>query len=130
MKALLILVLVGVVAFLAYRNHEKDQAVQMLANEQAAKENVRHEDEMQDKVRKAFAEKEAAVREAQILKRERDEARQEVTAANQEIARLTRTTPKPASWFERRLEENSGRLSSTPAPSNSPRRPGAPVAPN
>lgn len=115
MKALLILVLVGVIAFLAYQNHEKKLTMEMMTNEQSSKDAIQREEDLKDKVRKATME-------AQTLKQERDDARRQLVAANEEIARLTRTTPKPVTWFDKRLEENSGRLNATPGPAASVHR--------
>ncbi len=111
--------LVGVITFLAYQNHEKKLTMEMMANEQASKDALQREEDLKEKVRKATVE-------AQTLKQERDDARRQLVAANEEIARLTRTTPKPVTWFDKRIEENSGRLNATPAPAASVRRQGMP----
>jgi peptidoglycan hydrolase CwlO-like protein len=108
-KTLVILVLIVTLSFVAYRSHQQKLEVQA-----ALEESVQREAE----------EKKKAETDVAKLKQERDEARQEVVAANAEIGRLTQTTPKPVSWFNKRIEESSERLTSKPAPAGGVHRPG------
>lgn len=119
-KSLLLLLLVGAVVFLAYQNFEKQQALQRVANESAERESRRQASEMKEQVLKAEGAARAAADEVREIKQqldtalaERDDARQQMVAANAEIARLTATTPKPLTWFEKRLE-NTRKLDAPP----------------
>lgn len=127
MKTLLPLLLIGAIAFLAYQNHEKQQTLQRIANEAEQAEVSRKLADFKEQVRKAEAEANKVASERDGVKEqldaalaERDDARQQVVAANAEIGRLTATTPKPVSWFEKRL--NSATKLDAPPTTTTPRR--------
>lgn len=131
MKSVLLLLLVCAVGFLAYQNNEKQQALKLIqeASEKQAEENQaktqREQAETKAKTQKEQAQKlvserDQLLRERETLTTERDEARQLLTAANNEIARLTHTTPKPQSWFERRIEKSTATLDAPPTPQPRP----------
>jgi|GEM_PF-4787965 len=106
MKSLLLLLLIGAVSVLAFQNYQKGQSLARI--QEAAQQ-----EEEASRLKKISDER------TQYL-RERDEARRQLVNANNEIARLTHTTPKPVSWIEKRVEESSAKLDGpvkpTPAP--------------
>lgn len=137
MKSLLTLLLIGAIAFLAYQNHEKELSIARLAAEASQSEEAHKLSEAKDRARAAgeerdklkrerdgiALERDAIAQERTVALAERDSARQEVVAARAEIARLTQTTPKPASWLEKRIEQSSNPLDPKGAPSSTLGRP-------
>lgn len=144
MKSLLLLLLIGCVVFLSYENHTKGVALRQLAESQEKSEESRRLAELQEQARKAGKERDLTTRDFDTIKRqfdamkgefdavkreldsakmnlatttnERDDARRQVEAANAQIGRLTATTPKPATWFQKKLEGTT-LIDSTPKPS-------------
>jgi len=116
MKSVLLLLLVCAVGFLAFQNNQKQQALKLVQEsleKEAADQQVRTQKEQAQKL---VDERNALRRERDLLTSERDDARRQVTAANNEIARLTHTTPKPQSWFDRRIEQSTATLDAPTTP--------------
>ncbi|MEQ1861551.1 MAG: hypothetical protein ABMA13_16640 [Chthoniobacteraceae bacterium] len=116
MKSLLLVAIFGAAAFLCWRAYENERTLREAAR-------VQSEQQLADTTEQARMADEDGRRERDQLRgerdiavRERDDARQQAVAAQTEIARLTNTTPKPENWFQKRLDQGSGKLDAPPAP--------------
>lgn len=100
MKSLLLLVAAVAGFVLYYRSHEelKEAKVQI----EALTGKVNEAQQAQEK-----------------LTKERDEARRQLAARPSTPA--PPATPKPATWFDKRLDESTGRLESTPPGATTPK---------
>ena len=117
MKSVLMVALIGIVAFLFYQNRQKELALAEIADRENKAEASREMDQLKDDLHKAGAERDAARQERdrakfelQAATQDRDDARHQVEAAQAEIGRLTNTIPKPVNWFEKHLEQSTGKL--------------------
>jgi uncharacterized protein (DUF3084 family) len=128
----LIALLLVALAMLAYQNNEKARSIaafheaeqkaaadHQLADLREAVRKVGSERNAADQARnKAEHERDQVLQERDQALHERDEARQQATVAAAEIGRLTNSTPKPQSWFEKRQAESGGKLDAPAADAN------------
>lgn len=121
MKSLLVVLLILMAGFLAYQNRTKQQAIESFRESEQIAETARQVEAAQQKARteaqarldadheraKMQGERDAAIADRDAAIAQRDDARQQAQTLQNEIARLTNSTPKPLTWFQQRQAEGT-----------------------